>query len=92
MGNLYGRNLIPSVYAFLNNVRTTTKIAIPDTFLGDNYYEKFLKNFIITDNDMNMFTIPGIGILGVIAIVVLLIFRKSSDKKILTLLCYYSQW
>ena len=41
----------------------------------------FLKNFIITDNDMNMFTIPGIGILGVIAIVVLLIFRKSSDKK-----------
>ena len=77
--------LIPSVYAFLNNVRTTTKIAIPDTFFGDDYYEKFLKNFIITDNDMNMFTIPGIGILGVIAIVVLLIFRKSSDKKILTL-------
>lgn len=34
---------------------------------------------------MNMFTIPGIGILGVIAIVVLLIFRKNSDKKILTL-------
>lgn len=77
--------LIPSVYAFLNNVRTTTKIAIPDTFFGDDYYEKFLKSFIITDNDMNMFTIPGIGILGVIAIVVLLIFRKSSDKKILTL-------
>ena len=25
--------LIPSVYAFLNNVRTTTKIATPDTFL-----------------------------------------------------------
>lgn len=77
--------LIPSVYAFLNNVRTTTKIAIPDTFFGDDYYEKFLKSFIITDNDMNMFTIPGIGILGLIAIVVLLIFRKSSDKKILTL-------
>ena len=77
--------LIPSVYAFLNNVRTTTKIAIPDTFFGDDYYEKFLKSFIITDNDMNMFTIPGIGILGVIAIVVLLIFRKNSDKKILTL-------
>lgn len=77
--------LIPSVYAFLNNVRTTTKIAIPDTFFGDDYYEKFLKSFVITDNDMNMFTIPGIGILGVIAIVVLLIFRKSSDKKILTL-------
>ena len=77
--------LIPSVYAFLNNVRTTTKIATPDTFFGDDYYEKFLKSFIITDNDMNMFTIPGIGILGVIAIVVLLIFRKSSDKKILTL-------
>ena len=34
---------------------------------------------------MNMFTIPGIGILGVIAIVILLIFRKNSDKKILTL-------
>lgn len=77
--------LIPSVYAFLNNVRTTTKITIPDTFFGDDYYEKFLKSFVITDNDMNMFTIPGIGILGVIAIVVLLIFRKSSDKKILTL-------
>ncbi len=77
--------LIPSVYAFLNNVRTTTKIAIPDTFFGDDYYEKFLKSFVITDNDMNMFTIPGIGILGVIAIVVLLIFRKSSDKKILAL-------
>ena len=77
--------LIPSVYAFLNNVRTTTKIAIPDTFFGDDYYEKFLKSFVITDNDMNMFTIPGIGILGVIAIVVLLIFRKSSDKKILLL-------
>lgn len=77
--------LIPSVYAFLNNVRTTTKIAIPDTFFGDDYYEKFLKSFVITDNDMNMFTIPGIGILGVIAIVVLLIFRKSSEKKILTL-------
>ena len=35
--------LIPSVYAFLNNVRTTTKIAIPDTFFGDDYYEKFSK-------------------------------------------------
>ena len=77
--------LIPSVYAYLNNVRSTTKIAIPDTFFGDDYYEKFLKSFVITDNDMNMFTIPGIGILGVIAIVVLLIFRKSSDKKILLL-------
>ena len=55
--------LIPSVYAFLNNVRTTTNDCYTGYFFGDDYYEKFLKSFIITDNDMNMFTIPELEFL-----------------------------
>lgn len=75
--------LVPSVYAFMNNVRTTTKLAGPSLFFEEDYYKNLFYSFFVSGGNMNQWSIPGIGVVGVIALFMLLGKRTKAGKKLL---------
>ena len=75
--------LFPAVYAFLSNARTGADLAKPPLFFPEEYYQKLFGSLIAQTPSLNEWSVPGIGILGIVSLCILIAHWKKEDRKLL---------
>lgn len=74
---------LPALMSFFNNSRGSSINNTPDSLYDMEYYNKYISSFFISYNELNKWAIPGIGVLGVLALLIVLIRWKKEERKLL---------
>lgn len=74
--------LFPSVYAFLNNPRTDSISQKTGFVYNTAYYKRLFENMFISNNMLNNWCVPGIGVIGMLALAVVIFRNKKSENRL----------